>query len=59
MSINRAVEFGNEFIKSHPQHKSEVLDYFQLMKDEIEDGGSTENEISLFIGSCNDLLTEE
>lgn len=55
----RAVEFGNEFMKKHPQHKEEVRDYFQLMKDEVEEGGSVENEINLFIGACNDLLTEE
>ena len=59
MSIKRAVDFGNEFMKNHPQFKPEVRDYFQLMKDEIEEGGSTENEIDLFIGACNDLLTEE
>jgi hypothetical protein len=55
----RAVEFGNDFMKKHPQHKEEVKDYFQLMKDEVEEGGSVEHEINLFIGACIDLLTEE
>jgi hypothetical protein len=58
MSLKRAVDFGNEFMKKHPQFKAEVRDYFQLMKDEIEEGGSTEHEINLFIGSCEDLLTQ-
>jgi len=58
MSIKRAVDFGNEFMKKHPQYKAEVRDLFQLMKDEIEEGGSTEHEIDLFIGSCEDLLTQ-
>jgi hypothetical protein len=58
-SLKRAVDFGNEFIKKHPQHKSEVHDFFQLMKDEIEEGGSTEHEIDLFIGACEDLLKED
>lgn len=56
----RAVEFGNEFIKKHPQHKAEVVDFFQLMKDECEDEcASVEHEIDLFIGSCEDLLIED
>jgi hypothetical protein len=29
------------------------------MKDEIEEGGSVEHEISLFIGACEDLLIDE
>lgn len=57
--LSRASEFGNEFVKKYPQHKSEVFDYFQLMKDEIEEGGSVEHEIDLFIGACEDLLIEE
>lgn len=54
--LSRAVEFGNKFIKDHPEHSEEVRDLFQLMKDEIEEGGSVENEINLFIGACEDLL---
>lgn len=57
MSIKRATEFGREFIFKFPQFKDEVLDLYQLMKDEIEEGGSTDHEINLFIGSCEDLLT--
>ena len=57
--LARAVDFGNQFMKDHPEHKSEVRNLFQLMKDEIEEGGSTEHEIDLFIGSCNDLLIPE
>lgn len=59
MSIKRATEFGREFIKNHPQFKEEILDLYQLMKDEIEEGGSTDHEMDLFIGSCEDLLTTE
>jgi hypothetical protein len=57
--LSRAVEYGNEFMKKHPEHKAEVLDLFQLMKDEIEEGGSVEHEMDLFIGACGDLLIEE
>jgi len=55
-ALSRAVEFANQFMKDHPEHKEAVRDLFQLMKDEISEGGSTENEIDLFIGSCEDLL---
>ena len=58
-ALKRAVDYGNEFIKKHPQHKDDVKNYFQLMKDEIEEGSSTEHEIDLFIGACDDLLIEE
>ena len=54
-----AVEYGNAFIKKHPQHKAQVLDYFQLMKDEVEEGGSVQNEIDHFIAACDDLLNED
>lgn len=55
----RAVEYGNDFMKKHPQHTKEVKDYFQLMKDEVEEGSSVEHEIDLFIGACDDLLNED
>ena len=58
--FKRAVDFGNEFNKKHPEHKKEVLNLFQLMKDECEDDcASVEHEIDLFIGSCEDLLKKE
>ena len=57
--LARAVDYGNKFMEKHPQFKSEVKDFFQLMKDEIEEGGSVEHEIDLFIGACDDLLIEE
>jgi outer membrane protein assembly factor BamD (BamD/ComL family) len=55
----QAVDYGNDFIKKHPQHRQQVLDYFQLMKDEVEEGGSVQHEIDLFIGACDDLLNED
>lgn len=57
--LARAIDFGNQFMKDHPEHKNEVKEFFQLMKDEIQEGGSTEHEIDLFIGACNDLLISE
>lgn len=57
--FTRAIDFGNEFMQKHPEHKKEVREYFQLMKDEVEEGSSVEHEIDLFIGACNDLLNNE
>lgn len=57
MDIQTAKKFRQDFIAKHPQFKDEVNDLFQLMLDEIEEGASEQNEIRLFIGSCEDLLT--
>ena len=54
--ISRAIAFRTEFLANNPSLKEEVNDFFQLMKDEIEEGGSVDHEINLFIGSCEDLL---
>ena len=56
MNLEQAKEFKNDFIKNHPEHEFSVNDFYQLMLDEIEAGESLENEVSLFIKSCNDLL---
>lgn len=57
--FTRAIEYANTFIKDHPEHKGEVFDFFQLMKDEVEEGGSINNEIEHFISACDDLLMNE
>ena len=54
-----ARNFGIEFIKKHPQFKAEVNDYYFLMLNEIEEGGSEAHEVELFIGSCEDLLNQD
>jgi hypothetical protein len=58
--FERAIDFKKEFLAKHPELKSEVDDYFQLMLDECEDDcSSVSHEIDLFIGSCEELLEEE
>jgi hypothetical protein len=57
-NLKRAVDFGKKFIKEHPEHKANVLDFFQLMKDEISEGSSVDGEINSFITACNDLIRE-
>jgi hypothetical protein len=57
--IQDAAMFGLNFIADHPEHAKEVNDLYVLMKNEIEEGGSVENEISLFKSSCENLLEDE
>lgn len=45
-------------IEKYPQLKGQIVDLFQLCKDEIEAGESTENEISLCRGSVKELVDE-
>ncbi len=45
-------------ITKYPQLKEQINDLFQLCKDEIEAGESTENEISLCRGSVKELVDE-
>lgn len=59
MNIKQAKEFAIEFIGKHPHFKEEVKDLYQLMLDEIEEGGSVTHEVNLFIGGCEDLLNDE
>ena len=54
----QAIEFKVNFIKEHPELKDNVEDLFQLMLDEIEEGGSISHEIELFYASCKDLLID-
>lgn len=57
--MKKLKEFIKDFIIKHPEHKGEALDLFQLCLDEIEQGGSPDNEISLCEESINQLLEEE
>lgn len=45
-------------IAKYPQIKSEVNDFYRLCLDEIEEGGSEENEISLCRNSVQELVDE-
>ena len=51
-----AIDFKKEFLIDHPELEQEVNDLLTLMFDEIEEGGSVQNEIDHFIAGCKDLL---
>jgi hypothetical protein len=59
MRFERALIYRREFLIERPDLQEQVDDLLQLMFDEIEQGGSTDHEIDLFISSCDDLLIEE
>lgn len=58
MSIQQANKFRLSAIEKKPEKEKEINELYQLMKDEIEDGGSPSNEVELFINSVNELLNE-
>jgi hypothetical protein len=59
MRYERALNYRREFLIERPDLEDQVDDLLQLMFDEIEEGGSVENEIDHFIAGCDDLLIDE
>ena len=55
---DEVVKFKCDFIQKYPQHRKEVIELFGLMLDEIDSGESVENEVSLFMSACEDILIE-
>ena len=55
---NRALKFRKEFLTKHPELEEQVDDYLQLMFDEVEEGGSIQNEMDHFITACEQLLMD-
>ena len=47
-----------EMINKYPGLREEIVDFYQLCQDEIEQGESTDHEIQLCYSSINDLIAE-
>jgi hypothetical protein len=45
-------------IAKYPQLKEQVNDFYQLCRDEIEEGGSPDHEMDLCRGSVRELIEE-
>lgn len=43
-------------IKSYPNFKEEIMDFYHLCLDEIDEGGSVENEINSCINDIEELI---
>jgi hypothetical protein len=54
--LERLKVWTNERILKYPEHKDEIIEFYQLCLDEIDDGGSTLHEISLCKSSIEDLI---
>jgi hypothetical protein len=55
MDINYLRQYCADQIKLYPNLKEEILDFFYLAIDEIEEGGSERHEIELAINSIEEL----
>tara|TARA_B110000902_G_scaffold238682_1_gene286764 strand:- start:56 stop:244 length:189 start_codon:yes stop_codon:yes gene_type:complete len=55
MTIKNLKLYCNEMIQKFPYHKEEVVGYLQLAIDEIEQGASGVNEITLCVGAVEEL----
>lgn len=51
-------KWANEIIRDCPEHKEEILYFVTLCEEEIEEGGSIENEIHLCKQSILDLIID-
>lgn len=58
MTLQQLTEWVRETVKKHPDLKSEILDYYVLCIDEMEDGGSEQHEIELCVNSIEQLIEE-
>lgn len=54
--ISRAIA---KYIVAMPEKRAEILDLAVMARDEINDGESIDNEISLMIDSLEELLSQE
>jgi hypothetical protein len=58
MTLAQLKEWIKVQITKHPEHKEEILDYYDLCMDEIQEGGSPTHEIELCINSIEELTEE-
>ena len=57
-SMKELKKWANEIARDCPEHKEEILYFVTLCEEEIEQGGSIENEIHLCKQSILDLIID-
>jgi len=57
MNLQEFKEEIQRLISVYPNHKEEILDFYDLAFSEIEEGGSAQNEIYLCLESIKDLVS--
>jgi len=55
-STKQLKEYVDEQIWLRPEYKSDIMEFYQLCLDEIEQGGSVEHECSLCYDSIIELI---
>jgi hypothetical protein len=58
MTLVQLKEWINIQITKHPEHKEEMLDFYYLCMDEIEQDGSPTHEIELCRDSIEQLIEQ-
>ena len=58
MTHEQLLQYIEEQIVAHPELKPEILDFYQLCLDEIEEGGSPNHERELCHNSIEELIKE-
>lgn len=58
MNLQQFKNYIEEQIEKYPLLKEEILDFYELAINEIEEGGSANHEIELCLESINDLIEE-
>jgi hypothetical protein len=58
MTIRYLIDFCKEKIAEYPNLEQEIIELYQLAKDEMSDGQSEFNEVGLAIQSINELIEQ-
>jgi hypothetical protein len=58
MTMRNLREWVTQKKREHPKLITEIEEFHQLCKDEIEEGGSEQHEIALCMESIADLISE-
>jgi hypothetical protein len=59
MTLQDLRKYAKETIEKHPEHKKDIVGLYQLCLDEIEEGGSREQEIENCLHDIKELLNGE
>jgi hypothetical protein len=58
MNLEYLKGFIKEKIQQYPNLKEEIIDFYSLCLDEIDEGGSEQSEVDSCISDINDLIEE-
>lgn len=59
MNLKQLAKYCKEKIELFPNLKRDILDFYSLANDEVEEGESEDNECELAVSSIDELIKEE